>query len=220
MIILIFRPLQIFSRHKLYLLMLQRQDQCRENTLYTPANAPAYINDWSGSYIITRTRMVQTQISTRDTRYPIPPRVMASSACGSVWESSGCCRPHTHTRKCKTNAFTIFALHAQTAVHAGNMYAPDEADYFDYGKNLKTRNLSPMPGSRWHRFRDLSCISVSTDQLLMYVRCHWHIIHRLQPLIKKESKRTRVGFYHTFILDANNKGTAHPGWYRTMLITA
>ena len=73
---------------------------------------------------------VTTYIFTRDTRPPpIPPLVMALSAMGSIWGSSGVL-PTTRKNKRKTNAFTIFGsraaffalvcLHAQTAAYAGN----------------------------------------------------------------------------------------------------
>ena len=39
-------------------------------------------------------------------------------------------------------------------------------NHFDYGKNPKTPNLSPMPESRWRRFWDLPCISMIKCQLI------------------------------------------------------
>ena len=115
----------------------------------------------------------QPQINTRDTRLPIPPRVMVSSAMGLNLEVFGYL-PTTHTKaNSKQNALTIFAccmafndcLHAQTAVHAGN--APDEQRLFWLRENLKTPKLSLMPGSRWCRVWYLWCISVNkTDMVL------------------------------------------------------
>ena len=68
---------------------------------------------------------------------------------------------HIPKKKRKTNAIMIFT-HLGVSVF---MLRPQQMqvtythltnrDYFDYGKNPKTLNLSPMPGSRWRRFLDL-----------------------------------------------------------------
>ena len=75
---------------------------------------------------------------------------------------------HTHKNKRNTNASTIFA-HLQ---HFTRVFSRSDHSwcrwhahltnygYFDYGKNPKTPNLSPMPESRWRRFWDLPCISM------------------------------------------------------------
>ena len=58
--------------------------------------------------------------------------------------------------------FTCVCLHAQTAVHAGNICTWRIMIILIYGENLKTPKSSPMLGSRWHRFWDLWCIFVVT----------------------------------------------------------
>ena len=92
-----------------------------------------------------------------DPRPCIPPRVMASSA---MWlklgRSSGFCRPCTQ----KTNANTMrpWSMWCFTRVLSSRSDRSRcrwhthliNRCYFDYGKNLKTPSLSPMPESRWH----------------------------------------------------------------------
>ena len=97
-----------------------------------------------------------SQIYTRDTRLPIPPRVMASSPWGSIWGRQ-VFADHTCKRRLRTNAFTIFVLCA-ACMHMTNH------DYFDYGKNLKTPKLSPMKGANWHRVWYCWCTSVGQLQ--------------------------------------------------------
>ena len=88
------------------------------------------------------------QIYRGDPRPCIPPCVMASSAMGLKLGPLGFC--HTRKNKHKTNVFKIFAPHAVfyawLSSHSNHMTNLTNHGYFDYGKNLKTPNFSPMPG--------------------------------------------------------------------------
>ena len=53
--------------------------------------------------------------------------------------------------------FTCVHLHARTAIHTGDMQLMNHG-YFDYGENLNTHNLSPLPGWKWHSFWDISLV--------------------------------------------------------------
>ena len=85
---------------------------------------------------------------------------------------------HTGKNKRKTNAPMIFAHHAAFYVCLSSRSDCSRCSshthltnrgYFDYRKNLKTPNLSPMLESRWHRFWDLLCISMALTHLF----CDW-----------------------------------------------
>ena len=101
--------------------------------------------------------------------YCIPPRVMvmASLAMGLKLRVYRFFADHKRKNKCVHNLRVLHVyLHALTAVDAGDITHLTNHGYFDYrygyGKNLKTPNFSPMPGSKWRRFWDLPCTSVST----------------------------------------------------------
>ena len=78
---------------------------------------------------------------------------------------------HTCKNKCKTSSLTIFVPRAAfyTCLSLRSDYSrcrwhthPTNYSYFDYGKNSKTLNLSPMLWSKWRSFWNLPCISVDS----------------------------------------------------------
>ena len=86
---------------------------------------------------------------------------------GSNWGSPGLCRPHA--QKHKINVSMIYARRAEfykclssRSDHSRcrrHMNLTNHG-YFDYGKNLKIPNLSPVPWQKWRRLWHLACISV------------------------------------------------------------
>ena len=102
----------------------------------------------------TRMKFQNLPIYTRDTRFPIPPRVMASSAMGLNLGDSGFL-PTIHAKanakqiRSRSSRATRDCLHAQTAE-------------YDYRKTWRPPNWAPL---RWHRFWYLWCIFVGKSEV-------------------------------------------------------
>ena len=116
------------------------------------------------------------RIYTRDPRPPIiPPRVLASPAMGFnlgvfrfYWShmqkemQSKCV--HDFRAPCGFLLLIVFTLRTQ---YMQITYTPDGPWLFWLQENLKTPNLSPIPGSRWRRFWYLWSISLPFTVLLL-----------------------------------------------------
>ena len=103
----------------------------------------------------------RAQIYKGDPRPCTPPCVMASSATGIKLGVYRFFADHTRRNKRMTNASTIF-VHC-VAFYGCLSSSSDRSrckwhthltnyGYFDYGRNLKTPKVSPMPGYKWRRF--------------------------------------------------------------------
>ena len=120
--------------------------------------------------------MLFPQIYKENPRPGIPPLVVTSSAMGIKLGVFGFL-PTTHAiqvqNKCvhdlraPCSIIMHIYLHAQTAVDLCRWHTHlMNHGYFDYVKNRKTPNLSPMPGWKWRRFWDLPCISVVISEVV------------------------------------------------------
>ena len=99
-----------------------------------------------------------------------------------------CQPPYTKTNAkqmcCSVLRMFIFTLRPQKMQVT---YAPDKPWLFWLRENLKTPNLSPMPGWKWCRFWDLPCISVYIPQMhkigakyILFYQVHPHLGFRFQ----------------------------------------
>ena len=168
---------------------------------------------------------VKSQIYTRDTRLPIsyiPPRVMVSSAKGAQFGGLRVFADHTRKSTLKTNALII--LTCRTAVNTWLCSRSDcstcrslthlmNHDYFDYGKNPKTPNLSPMPGSRCHRVWYLWFKSVGK---MLSCRCQLKIVY----IVALKVRYSLLEYLYIQVPPTGYVGLSSLRLYRTVVASA